>query len=604
MVILDFALQGIRDLKAAVRLRLQSGYNALVCPQVKAETVILGFLETLFPTGFDQKTQAMVTAAGSGGGLTLMAADGTTFRIKRDFKTGAAQLMEFKKGTKTFAPLADTAKDIEQVLRARLSLPSRAVFESVFVLRPKDLPSQAALPNADDEQSANVKIDPETLRARLRVVEEQLKALDDIANLEFELDGLQKQRFAIADRLKALQFDQSSLDEVQEQTKRIAFLDVLPEDFQDQFNEYLKAKHKRDTDLERWQAEREIIEHTERVVDVAPVMNDWRLWTGLAVGIVACAAAIGLDGIFRYLALLDIPAFGLSTFVLYQHLSQREEREGGKRKIRFSNERRERILAKDAELISKVESLLQQTDLAEPQDVVKGLKLRQEVRERLAALKTTQKSAAENPEVLELTKQHTSLSQSIAALEERLANTAANPVDGMILREEAKKLKEQLGPYLEPVSLEMESQNPLGETWLRAAADLLLTDAPSAVKTVSERASLLLRAMSENRLAGVQLEPKGAIQIRSAQGNVSAWGDMPDAVKDLTYLALRAGLVLAIDQRSRAPMVCGDVAGKLASSGSATTQMLLETLAAAGQLLHLVKRPEDAPKAKLVSTVG
>ena len=56
MILLDLALQGIRDLTGSMRVRLQSGYNALVAPGISPETIFLGlshllYLSTIEPEG-------------------------------------------------------------------------------------------------------------------------------------------------------------------------------------------------------------------------------------------------------------------------------------------------------------------------------------------------------------------------------------------------------------------------------------------------------------------------------------------------------------------------------------------------------------------------
>ena len=45
MIVLDLALQGIRDLAGSTRVRLQSGYNALVTPRVEPDTIVAGLRE-------------------------------------------------------------------------------------------------------------------------------------------------------------------------------------------------------------------------------------------------------------------------------------------------------------------------------------------------------------------------------------------------------------------------------------------------------------------------------------------------------------------------------------------------------------------------------
>ena len=68
MILLDLALQGFRDLAGSVRVRLQSGYNALVAPTVTPETLVEGFLLLLFSSG---DLPELKGSGKSGGGVRL-----------------------------------------------------------------------------------------------------------------------------------------------------------------------------------------------------------------------------------------------------------------------------------------------------------------------------------------------------------------------------------------------------------------------------------------------------------------------------------------------------------------------------------------------------
>jgi hypothetical protein len=609
VIILDLALQGIRDLSGSVRVRLQSGYNAMVCPVVDPRTVMIGLCELLFAHGYDPTTAKLVApeSKSSGGGVTLMAADGATFRVMRDLAAGSAQLLEFVRETKSFSRVTSDPSEITQFLRSRVGLSGRRIFESVFIVEARDLPSYEPVAEVNTEEEFEPRgPDPQELRKRLAEIDAALAEQQAIEKLEFELDGLQKQRFNIEDQLGELTFDRSELDEAQAQLSRIAYLDAMPEGFLPRYQAYRVLVERREADVKRWETERGAIEREARAAQVEPLLRDWRLWTGLGVGVlsVACAAAVG--GVLRWAALLDIPAFGLVAVVLFQSLTQREARDRASRKMRLSDERRAKILDRDADEVRAVEAILREVGLETPGEVERALAMRGQVRARLAELSAAERAAAEDPRLAELRTKRDEIGARITELENRLATSGAMPVDVLALRSEADHLRAQLDSLDEPetepeVSVEPVVR-PMGEAWHKGALDLMLTDPESAATILSERASLLLRALSDNRLVDVVIDARGSVALRSAQAREPfAWDAMPVAARDLAYLALRGGLFLAVDQRVRSSMILEDLGGRLAN-GLAIVQTLCTTLSHGGQVIHLVRRPEQAPGAKHVAS--
>jgi hypothetical protein len=611
VIVLDLALQGIHDLVGSTRVRVQSGYTALVSSQVQPDTLVAGLCELLFAEGVSLGATdfAAPGARSTGGGITVTAADGATFRIMRDLRVGSSQLLEFQRDTKSFAEVATAADEISQFLRARVALPTRQTFEKVFLLRAADLPSAASVPELDtaEPEAATEEPEPAQLTARLEEIEVALAGHQRVEDLEFELDGLQKQRFSLEDQLRATASDGNELEEARAGVRQWRYLDALPEGFGSRHVAYLELVRKRDGDLERWQKERDGIERSERSAAVEPLLGDWRLWAGLGVGAMAVAVAVVLGGVFRYVALLDIPAFGLAVAILVQNLSQRERRERTLVRLRISDDRRGKILARDKEEISAVEALLAEVGLGDG-EVRGALARREAARERLRELEQAAAAAARDPERIGLQEKCNELAARASKIEGELAILGSVPVDTLALRSEAEHIRGRLEACATPASEpepapEATAPQPMGEGWMRAALDLLLTDAASAARPLSERASLLVRALSENRLAGVQLDGDGAVAIRvGASGELVPWDRMPPAAQDLVYLALRGGLFLAIDQRARAPFVCADIAAHV-SGGVAVTRTLFTTLGHGGQVIHIVRHPDQAPGAKYVARV-
>lgn len=589
-----------------MRVRLQSGYNAIVTPSVQPETLVVGLVHMLYAGVADPET-AELAAAGArsvGGGVTVMTADGSTYRVVRDLTAGTAQLLEFNRDTKSFAKLSSDPGEVTQFLRARAGLPARGAFETTFVLRASDLPSGP--PELRTQKPEPAGPTPDELRARLESTETILAQKREIEEAEFELDGLQKRRFDLEDQLKAMAVDSTALSEARDHLRRMRYLEPMPADFGPRYENYLNLVRRRDTDMERWEGERMGLERAGRMRPPPPLFRDWRLWAGLVVGSLAVGVGFALGGVFRYIALLDIPAYGLSTFALFENLTQREESQRLSWRLRISDERRRKIENRDKQEIGAVEAILEQVGLDKPADVREALQTRRAAQQKVEELEEETERRTRDPKLRALRDQRDELMERIGEIEERLATLTAVPVDAATLEAEIDSLRRQLAALeppeasdqLEVVELEGSFSNAL-----RTALDVMLTDAHSAAKTLSERATLMIRPLSKNRLTNVVLDERGNVAMTSAQGAVVTWDDMPAAARDLIYLALRGALFVVIEEQVRAPLVASELAGYV-SGGREVIQTLFATLAHAGQILHAVRRPDDAPQARHVVTVG
>jgi polyhydroxyalkanoate synthesis regulator phasin len=608
VIVLDLALQGIRDLEGSMRVRLQSGYNAIVSPEVQPDTLIAGLTHMLYGGASDPETAALAGpgALSVGGGVTVMTEDGSTYRVVRDLTAGTAQLLEFSRETKSFAKLASDPSEVTQFLRARAGLPAREAFETAFVLRASDLPSGPAVPELVKQEPERSGPTPEELRARLETAESLLAQKREIEEAEFELDGLQKRRFDLEDQLEATAVDPTALGEARDHLRRMRYLDSMPDDFGPRYENYLNLVRRRNADMQRWEGERMNLERAGRVEPPPPLLRDWRLWVGLVVGTLAVAVGFLLGGVLRYIALFDIPAYGLAAFALFQNLTQREESQRLTWRLEISDARKKKIENRDGQEINAVGAILDQVGIKKPAEVREALQARRAAQQRVKELEEEMERRTRDPQQRALRDERDQLMQQIGSIEERLATLTAVPVDAATLQAEIDSLRDQLAALEPPEAPDgAEAIDPEGpfSHGLRTALEVMLTDAKSAAKTLSERATLMIRPLSKNRLTSVLLDPNGGVATTSAQGTVVAWGEMPAAARDLAYLALRGALFVVIEEQVRAPLVASELAGYVAG-GREVIQTLFATLAHAGQILHAVRRPDDAPQARHVVTVG
>ncbi|MEK7703797.1 MAG: hypothetical protein AAB426_02465 [Myxococcota bacterium] len=602
----ELGLQGIADLVGAAQARLNPGYNALLAPRERISGIVAALDELLFAEGYRPEARALVApgASASRVAATLETTDGTTFRLMRDIVGGAVKLSSHDVTKNQLVPVSSVAAEVAQFLRGRIGLPSRRAFAGAFLLRATDLPSAwGATPATSVATTSSARApDAGTLRLRLVELDKQLATTEGSQQLEWELDGLQKRRFEIDDELRKLRVDDSVVTQARAALDGFAYLEALGgEALLGRYEAYRELVTRRDADLKRWEEEREEMTRASRAAKPQPVHRDWRVVGGLALGTVAVVVGAAIGGLARYVALLDIPAFGVAVWALWQHIDERELVAQGRRRLTRSDERRAKVAIRDVEEIAAVEKLLEQSNLRDGDEIRDALAQRAQAQAALDSARGAKKQASENPRLAALAAEKRILDRKIAAVEERLTVGAVDAGEIAALRDEAKRLRAQLDPAT-PASVAtpaVATSDPLRrgvQQWLVAVQDLSLTDVGELLTPLGEHASRLVAALTGGRLQAVRLVRDGTVEVVSQQGEARAWSSLAPGARDVVFLALRGGLVAAIEPARRMPFVL-DVPSDLVWGGAPVLHTFVKTVAELTQVVHLVARAAEAPLA-------
>ncbi|MEO1172556.1 MAG: hypothetical protein AAFX94_10990, partial [Myxococcota bacterium] len=365
--------------------------------------------------------------------------------------------------------------------------------------------------------------------------------------------------------------DTVAVDEAAQRYETFCYLEELPEDFPIRVEFYTDAMQRRDRDLERWEQERDSLERDSRTITVEPVANDWRLWAGLVVGAAALAAGFLLQGPLQLLALVDIPAFGLSAFVLWQHLTSRELQDNTRRKLQLSDRRREMIVTRDETEIREVEQAVTQVghEPSEVDEVVKRLEGLHVAKVELESARRAYAEATGDPELHRMKDEYAELRQKIGDLEVQLASSSLGG-EASRVREEIDELKEQLSG--EPVHRGLptraaraaaaapppeELEGPLA-SFVRAASELLLLGPDEAAEKLGQGSETLLRSLSGGALSSARVSRQGEVLVQTG-GESKTLLALPPATQDVVYVALRGGLLASLGDRMRAPLLICDL---------------------------------------------
>lgn len=601
MILLELAAQGVRGVAmAGGRATLRPGYNVIGADGAALRRL----LETLLhpdPRDAELLPRPPGAAVGSAvrAGLTLVGDDRVTWRLVRDYAAGC-QLHRFDPARRAFALVAQDLEEIARVLQETVGVPSPRRIAALLALSAAELPSRAAgMAAAVGSPVPRPALAPEAARKRLAALGAELERARAAEQLQAKVDALQSQRFAADEALRAgariregLETAVAARADLEDLAKVAAALGH-PEE---RFAAYEKALAKRDEAVARAAAERE---ETGGEAPTAAPPSPWRqpeFWAGIGAGVVL--GAIGITGAvsgggLRYVALLDIPAFGWSAWVSLRWVGALESAERAGRHRRLVGEWEQK--ARDAF----------ERDTADVRRALQALGLSKlgELREALGRVADADAVVAEwrrrladweaTPDARDARAERARIDAEVQALEARIAEAVGGFVrDPRSVEAEMARLEAELAappPRSTPAPVTAAAVEPIQGLLARAGAELGRSPA-AALLAVQAKASQALAALSSNRLAGVTADERGNAVV-SAGGRVAAAITLPIVDRDLVWLALKLAFLEAALASRPGLALADDAFAGLPDGARRLAARLLKAAARPGQLLHATADP-------------
>lgn len=600
MLLLEIAAQGVRGLApAGGRIALKAGYNVVAADGPVLRRLVEAMLH---PAPADAeaipRAAAAPGAAAPRAGLTLVGDDGTTYRLLRDFGSGC-QLHRFDPARRAFALVAQDLPGIDAFLAGAPGAPSRERLRGVLSLAAADLPSRQPAPGLRGAAASPARgpLSPqeaERKRAALRVELERAKASEQV---QYRLDELQGRLFQLEEVLKGgekarqgLFTSEAALKELEGAAK---VLDPVA-DLDQKLAAFEKAAARRDEGLARLEAERAASEEAAR--EPAPFWKDPQFLAGAAVGVVAAAAGMagastGQDGL-RYLALLDVPAFGVAAWAALRWAGAREAFEQTGRRRRLAGEREHKVLDQYERDTAEVKGLMKAIGAAalpDLREVVGRLAdaraVAEEWRQRLAEWEAT-------PENRQAAAEKERVQREVGELEQRLAGEAGGyQRDARTIEMELARLdtdQASPSPSAAPAAA-APPVDPLRAALERGAAALGGTPAEVA-RAIRPRVGQVLPALSGQRLSGVLWDERGNASVQGG-GRTTPAASLPPADRDLVWLAVKVGVLEQALSRGRTLALLDDAFAGLPDGARRTLAGILKQLGRSGQIVHATQDP-------------
>ena len=584
MLFLELAAQAVRGFSPSIRVALKSGYSVLQAPGDLPAPLSGLIIALAFPDGRGGDSAFLAPGAKAGrAGLSIQGNDGSVWRIVRDLG-GAGGLHKLNKATNQFDVVSQDALEMGQSLRAGAGFPARSTWEQLFTLvgpqlptrRPKGparaaatatsksaprLPSAAWNMDAGGGSGAGVSEDPQ----RVAALEAELVTARRAAEVQFKLDGVNSELFALESKRKSCDEMEQRLQAARDELKTAEAQGGGTEDLIVRAMRYPDEKKRHDEQLARLREE-----HQAAVESVppppAPLRSDQRFLGSLAGGLALFVGAMFLEGAYRYLSLLSMVPFTLAALLSLRFIEdlQHAGRSGGKL---------EAIVGREKKLIDDFALTTMVVQTAFAQAGAETLEEFLAVMERRAGLRGQVKQlesewAQSGAEYTQISDQMAQLTvQQEACNQELLSMSGGYVRDVRDVERELARFKEPAAPAPKP-SVSGEGFAPVAtgptETWddptpplMMLATDLFATDVPSLWSVLHDRAVQYLTALTDRRYHGISVDKDGHATLEAPGRTLSA-RELPGKDLDLMYLALRLTLIEKAAGSHKLPVVIED----------------------------------------------
>ncbi|NVJ25068.1 MULTISPECIES: chromosome segregation protein SMC [Myxococcus] len=617
MQFVEVAVQNVRGFTPAGRFALKSGYLVLKPPSAEASPFAGLLLALFYADGRGGDASFVAPGAKSGkAALTFQGVDGATYRVLRELG-GSGTLHRLNKTTQQPELVSSDASEMNQFLRGQVGLPPRTTFEQLYCLQLGQLPSRRPR-----KAAAKAGVDPKTSgkfpslasasavapsediaasEAKVRALEAELVSAREVDALQFKVDGLSSQIFEADQRLKGTEGLKAAINDAENAWRAAPTPQTLglPQDILNRVQRFPKAVSKRDDALARLGADRDA-DAAEIPASVEPLTQDRGFWAGIAVGVLFLGLGVGLgfgiDGMFRYLALLDIPAFGFSALLALRYVDEiQKTSQRGSKEGRFDS--REKKIHEEFEADAAPVRMAQKALGVESLDEIPAALERKELlAARVVELKDQLAGVEADPEFLAASTQRQTLKDQLEALNAELTQKGSYVRDMREVERELGRVKESIalakappppaaaGPDGAPAPAEpLEDPSP---ALLAQAADIFTTDILSVQAMLKERCVQYLTALTDRRYQGVEWDKEGRA-FALASGKRVPVGEIPPKDLDMYYLALRMTVVEKGSARVKRPFVLEDVFAGVEEVKLPLIARMLKHLGTLTQVLHV-----------------
>jgi hypothetical protein len=599
----EFALQGVRGFLPSVRDSLKPGYWTLL-PNTPGAPLVGLTSELCFPDGRGGDARYASAEGGntSKAALWIVGRDGATYRILRELGRSGS-LHRVNAATRGHDLVTEEPTEMAQFLRAQVGFPPKGRYETLFTFTAAQLPSRRPKRSAGGARPGGATpvpeppIDPAQARSRLAELEKELALSSEVERLQFRADGVSAQIFQLETKVKSVQALEQDLAEAHrglQQTPTVESLGLIP-DIVDRAKGFSALVARVDETLAKLEAERQV--DVVKSPTATPLQRDARFWAGMALGAAALFTGATVTGPLKYIALLDIPAFGLAALVALKRVEDFQWAELAVRRGDRLGDRERQVREQFEADAQPVRNAMKILGAEQPHEIVLALEEHGRWAGKLADLEKRVQTARLNPEYIAAATQLAELRAEQEALNARLAEKGSYVRDAREVEREMARMREALAPAPRRVSSPgvpaaggADGLDDFTTGLMSAAADLLTIDVATLAARIGERCAQYMSALTERRVEGLEFTYDGQCQARVG-GKLIPIGQLLARDVDWVWLGLRLSLLERLVSQEPMPVLLEDMATGMDEARLPLLGRMLKGLGGGTQVLHVTAHP-------------
>lgn len=581
MLLTEIAVQNVNGFPAAARLSLARGLNAVVTSQGE----LVRLVRALFFPGPDDSAVLCGGPAPRKAALTLHSADGTLWRLVRDFDAGRTLLRGDSSGG-TPERVGDDPATIAALLRERAGLPPEEVVFGLLTLCGSDLPSRSAQKAAGKaqlsayDQGERIVFQPDEARRKLPELRIELERAQRQEASQEALDGLQRQ-------LEELDREDEPLRAAEtEAAAHAARLQAMPQPGEG--TAVLEAKvrrfpdllARRDATLDDLRNRRlRLREEVESNAHVPPLWKEPLFLYGLAGGIALVALGIYLEAWWPWV--LDIGAFGVAAFGAWRWVDRLEEVEEDRRRLTDMDEQERRIQKQFEQDAAPVYAAMRAFGVQTADDVLARLEEREMLEARYVAMMRDIGLRRRQPAQLERDQRRAAL-QSDIARREQVQQEIGYGRDVLVIRREIQACEEALSGAGGRAGWD---PSDVLRPMVELAAQAVRVPVLPFMEGIRQRLAQYIAALTDNRFVGVRPGPQGSWHVVAASGASGPMSGLQPADRDLVFVGVRLAVVERVVVPLGLPLVFDEPSLLVDAPHRGLLVRMLKTLSAGTQVM-------------------
>jgi hypothetical protein len=604
MHFLEVAVQNVRGFSAQGRFQLKPGFTVLKPPAAEISPLAGLAMALLYADGRGEDASFAAQQDKRGkAAFTMMGQDNLTYRLLRELGGSGTLHKQTSPGQPPELVSSDSA-EMGQYLRSQVGLPSRTVWEQVYSLMPNHLPSRRprvrtsktdvkrpslpgggsnphmpalasnpSMPALASTQSVAPAENIPAAEAKVKALEQELVKSREMEELQFKLDGLNSQLFEVERKLKSTEGLKVAVRDAEAAWNSAPTPENLglPADILARVERYPKVIAKRDDALNRLTTEREQ-DAASVPAAVQPLKQNILFWVGIGAGtlflLLGIILGVAMDSSWRYLALLDIPAFGWAAMLALRYVDDLSSTSSVRNKEGMFAAREKKILEEFEAEAAPVRKAMKVLELENHEDIPAVFDRKGLLEQRLNELRDQLAAMEADPEFVAAGQQRDAAKQQIEELNAEIGKKGSFVRDLREVERELSRTKESIalakaghvpvaapGPAAaaEPAGASGPAEDP-SPLVMKMAADLLNVDVTVLAGMLRDRCTQYLSALTDRRYLGVEWDQDGRASV-FVPGQQFLVGEIPPRDMDMYYLALRMVVVEKVSARVKYPFL-------------------------------------------------